>query len=391
MEPLRLVTLAPGHFHAALVQKRRLPGIDRCCTVFAPDDSDLHAHLARIAAFNSREVNPTDWIVDLRTGEDWLQQFERDPSGQIVVLSGRNRPKLDLMRRAIAQGLHVLADKPWIVRAEDFEPLEAVIAEARSRGLVIRDAMTERHEATSRRQRDVILDPGAFGRWRTGSLRDPALEFESVHYLKKSVDGRSLRRPWWWFDPEISGESIADVGTHLADLALWFLSPERAVDPRREIEFLEARRWPLMLTRDQFAEVTGLADLPPSLEPLLVGGRLPYAGNNSVSFTLRGIHVRLNSRWDYESPGGDTHRSIARGTRCEVEVRQSPGLPPELFLNGSHIPIPAEERTGHEDHFAEVMAEFARFVERPESEPQWERANALAKYWITTRAVAMAK
>lgn len=390
MDSIRLVTLAPGHFHAALVQKRRLAGIDRRCSVYAPDDADLKAHLDRIAAFNSRLVEPADWVVDVCAGADWLERFERERVGNVVILSGQNRTKLDLMRRGVAMGLHVLADKPWIVAAQDYDPLVELLAEASRRGVAIGDAMTERHEITSKKQRELILDTQMFGEWQAGSLSVPALEVESVHYLRKSVDRRLLLRPWWWFDSSISGESIADVGTHLADLTLWLLAPEQCVDPRRDIAILEARRWPLMLTREQFADVTGLTEFPRELEPHLFGGRLAYAGNNLVSFSLRGVHVKLTTRWEYESPGGDAHRSIARGTKAAVEVRQPPGSLPELFVNGAHVPIPAAERTSHEDHFANVMAEFVQNVRQPESVPEWERANALAKYFITTQAVALA-
>ena len=43
MTPIRLMTLAPGHFHAALVQKHMPPGVHRRCHVYAPLDGDLIA------------------------------------------------------------------------------------------------------------------------------------------------------------------------------------------------------------------------------------------------------------------------------------------------------------------------------------------------------------
>ena len=39
--PLRLMTVAPGHFHAALVQRAMLPGVHRKAYVYAPLDADL--------------------------------------------------------------------------------------------------------------------------------------------------------------------------------------------------------------------------------------------------------------------------------------------------------------------------------------------------------------
>src|SRR3954453_7288217 len=90
MTPIRLMTIAPGHFHAALVQKRMLPGVHRRCHVYAPLDADLVAHLDRLAGFNTRPNDPTAWEVDVRTGADYLDRFQREQPGNTVVLSGRN-------------------------------------------------------------------------------------------------------------------------------------------------------------------------------------------------------------------------------------------------------------------------------------------------------------
>ncbi len=57
-------------------------------------------------------------------------------------------------------------------------------------------------------------------------------------------------RPWWWFDPEISGEAMADVGTHLADLCVWFIAPEREVDYRTDVQILNADREPLLISKN---------------------------------------------------------------------------------------------------------------------------------------------
>ena len=88
MKPIRLITLAPGHFHAALVQKRMTPGVHRRAYVYGPLDRDTVAHVDRIAAFNARADDPTDWEVDLRAGPDWLERFLREQPGNTVVLSG---------------------------------------------------------------------------------------------------------------------------------------------------------------------------------------------------------------------------------------------------------------------------------------------------------------
>lgn len=81
---IRLVTLAPGHFHAALVQKRMPPGVARRCYVYGPLDAETVAHLDRLAAFNARTDDPTVWEVDARAGADWDMRFLRELPGNTV-------------------------------------------------------------------------------------------------------------------------------------------------------------------------------------------------------------------------------------------------------------------------------------------------------------------
>jgi predicted dehydrogenase len=428
MKPIRLMTLAPGHFHAALVQKRMIVGVAAKSHVYGPLDADTAAHLDRLVAFNNRPDDPTAWEVDLRAGANWLDRFLREQPGNTVVLSGRNRPKIDLMRTAVGHGLHVLADKPWVVEAADFSKLEELFRDAESRDVLVWDVMTERHEVTNRLQRELVNEPDIFGTWQVGTPDRPALVLESVHHLRKSVAGRQLVRPWWWFDSSIAGEAMADVGTHLADLALWFVAPDRAVNSATDIKILSAEGWPLPLSGEQFRELTGLASYPPEFAVCVVNGQLSYAGNGTVTFTLGGVHVKLGTQWEYEAPpgGGDTHTCVAMGTRSRVMVRQQPGGEPDVFVaahdpaehaalarrlfamcddlreqypglsmsdRGSEVQfrIPAELRTGHEAHFAAVMEEFARYFHTPRPVPPWERPNLLAKYYITTRAVELAR
>ena len=428
MKPIRLITLAPGHFHAALVQKEMSSGVHRRGHVYGPLDRDTVAHIDRLVGFNTRAENPTDWELDLRAGPDWLDRFQREQPGNTVVLSGRNRPKLDLIRAAVGCTLHVLADKPWIVEAADLAPLEEIFRDADLRDVLVWDMMTERHEVTNRLMHQLVSDADLFGHWRAGSAAEPALVLESVHHLKKEVAGRPLQRPWWWFDAAISGEAMADVGTHLADLAIGLIAPEKPVDYRTDISILDADRWPLVLAEEQFAALTGLPGYPPELAPRVVEQQLYYRGNNSVTFTLGGVHVKLTTLWEYEAPpgGGDTHHAIAHGLRASVAIRQEPGQPPDVFViapapdehgamldplralcaklrpdfpgldvedrgTEARLLFPDRLRTGHEAHFAAVMDEYVRYFHSPRAVPPWERPNLLAKYFITTRAVERAR
>ena len=54
---IHLLTLDPGHFHAALVQKNMYPTVDSVVNVYAPQGSDVQLHLDRIKAYNTRPEN----------------------------------------------------------------------------------------------------------------------------------------------------------------------------------------------------------------------------------------------------------------------------------------------------------------------------------------------
>src|SRR6476619_98777 len=92
---VRLMTVDPGHFHAALIQKAMYPGVSPRVDVFAPLGPDLCEHLKRIAAFTTRPEQPTEWRTELHASPDSFERMLRERPGNVVVLSGRNRGKID--------------------------------------------------------------------------------------------------------------------------------------------------------------------------------------------------------------------------------------------------------------------------------------------------------
>ena len=56
---VKLITLDPGHFHAALVQKNMYDQVNPEVFVYAPKGADLNEHLKKIEGYNTRAQNPT--------------------------------------------------------------------------------------------------------------------------------------------------------------------------------------------------------------------------------------------------------------------------------------------------------------------------------------------
>lgn len=430
MSTARLITLDPGHFHAALVQKEMYPGVERRVHVYAPLGPDLLAHLGRIAGFNARPQQPTSWDLEVHAGADCLERLTREKPGNVVVLSGNNRNKIRYLLAAVEAGLHVLADKPWIIRADDMPALAKALDTAEKNGLVAYDIMTERYEITSILQRELINDAETFGTIVPGDQDQPGVFIESVHFLSKLVAGVPLRRPAWFFDIEQQGEGLTDVGTHLVDLVMWMLWPGQAIDAGRDVRILLGERWPTVMSQADFQKVTSEANFPAFLGANVKDGRLHYFCNTRVGYAVRGVQVKLDVLWDFESAtgGGDTHFAVFRGSRSRVEVRQGKeqSYRPEVYVVPnraeeaagvrkalehkvqqlqSHYPgiavvagqsefkldIPERYRIGHEAHFGEVTRSFLGYLAEPSRMPACEKPNMLAKYFTTTEGVRVAE
>jgi hypothetical protein len=116
-----------------------------------------------------------------------------------------------------------------------------------------------------------------------------------------------------------------DVTTHLIDLVMWTCFPDQAIDYHKHVAMKKARRWPTMITREQYEKVTGLPEFPDFLtDKLNDHGVLPCYSNGEMIYTLKGIYVKLSVSWEFEAPegGGDTHHSLFRGSRAHMVIRQ---------------------------------------------------------------------
>jgi predicted dehydrogenase len=422
MKEARLIILDPGHFHATLVQKEMYPWLAKQVSVYAPLGPDVLDYMQRIALFNTRLENPTSWEIELHTGPDFFERMLRERPGNVVILTGRNRPKIDRILASVEAGLNVLADKPWIITSAEMPKLERALDEAEARGLVAYDIMTERNEITSILQRELVNDEAVFGKLIAGTEAEPGISAKSVHHLMKVVAGVPLRRPAWFFDVAETGEGLADVGTHVVDLAQWIAFPDQKLDYKTDVRILGGRRWPTVISQADFQRVTGEPEFPQYLAGSVKDGKLDYFCNNSVHYTVRGVHIKLDILWNWEAPPGtgDTYDATFRGTRARVEIRQGkaekyvpelyvvpqaadvlsavrgkvqalqaryPGLAVEESAGEAHIAIPQRFRVGHEAHFAQVTNKFAEYFGKPQSLPAWEKTNMLLKYFVTTKGV----
>jgi predicted dehydrogenase len=425
---VQLVTLDPGHFHAALVQKSMYPDVNSVVHVYAPEGSDLNFHLERINGYNSRSENPTKWQERVYTGNDFFKKMISEKKGNVVVLSGNNQKKTQYINESLKAGFNVLADKPMVIDRNGFELLKQAFETAKSKNLLLYDIMTERFEITTVLQKEFSMLQEVFGTLEKGSADDPAVTKESVHHFYKYVSGSVLTRPAWFMDVYQQGEGIIDVTTHLVDLVQWECFPEQPIDYTKDIQLVTAKRWPTDMGLTEFKTITKLDSVPAYLKKDVVNDTvLKIFSNGEINYTLKGVHARVSVIWRYKAPegAGDTHYSIMRGTKANLVIRQSaeqkykptlyiepiatdpsyanrlleqikvvqakyPGIELKKNNKGWEVIVPEKYKEGHEAHFARVTEKFLEYLKN-KNMPAWEVPNMIAKYYTTTQALELAK
>ncbi len=423
---VKLITLDPGHFHAALVQKTMYPGIDPKVHVYSPGGSELEAHLRLINQYKERPDNPATWNEVVYQGNDYFNRMLSEKKGNVVVLSGNNRRKTEYIQQSIDAGLNVLADKPMAINEGDFLLLKQSFENAKAKNVLLYDIMTERSEITNILQRELAAIPEVFGELTKGTPAEPAIFIESVHHYYKFVSGNVLTRPMWFFDPLQQGEAIPDVGTHLVDLIQWEFFPEQTLDYTKDIEIGKSRIWFTPISISQFKAITKQDSFPEFLKKYVRDTVLQTHANGEINYSIKGVNARIIARWDYQAKkGGDTHYAIAKGTKAHVIIRQGeeedfqptlyvmpagkpdslapalenaiktlnakyPGIAAEKYKQGFRISIPEKFKVGHEAHFGEVMERYLNYL-KSGNLPAWEVPNMLTKYYITTQSLKLAE
>ena len=416
---VNFVTVDPGHFHAALVQKRAYPEVSPVVKVFAPDGAELDAHLKLIGSFNSRKESPTAWTEEVCRGGDYLAKFvAAAKTGElgktpIAIFAGKNDRKGDYALAAVEAGVNVLSDKPMAITPGVFAKTERAARLAQEKGLYYADIMTERNEITTILQRALTQDKALYGEQEKGTPDDPAVTKVSAHHFCKLVNGAPLKRPEWYYDTKVQGEGIADVTTHLVDLVQWEAFPDVRLS-KSDVEVVSAKTWPTMITPEQFRMSTG-GDWTAAKA---------VDANGEFTWRLRGVHCKVSVVWNFMAPKGtgDTHYSLMRGTKAEVFIRQGAkeGYKPVLYVKTRgdaaateaaltkalaaisktisgvgcaktdeagtwRITYPPAYDNGHEAHFGQVVEMYLGWMNAGKEDPNYID-NMLVKYHTIVEA-----
>lgn len=406
--PITISVIDPGHFHAYLLLKQQLKGVNPEIKVYAPVINNEYLDFSSaVKSYNEREQEPCHWQLKETLGEDYLDKLPKAGKREVVILSGKNDRKADYILAAVQKGYNVLSDKPMAIDEKGFETLQKAYEIAEEKGLIILDLMTERYDIVNILSREILNDKSIFGDF---VLSDgPAIKMRSVHHFYKKVDGKALHRPFWYYDTNIQGEGIVDVTTHLIDLMMWQCFPDQSIEAS-DIKLSAATHYPTKISYSQILKSTSACPVEKKDYYVL--------SNGSINFQIKDIPAEVEVVWNWESKkgSGDSFEALYKGTKCDLVIKQDPGtVGKRIFLKGNvdlaalnafcerneglsiikkskdewEVLIPGELRIGHEDHFNLVAGCFFDYL-RGEEFPEWEKENTLAKYYLSTSAHKLA-
>jgi len=144
---------------------------------------------------------------------DWRPLLNRERIDAVVIATPQ-KFHVEVMRAAIAAGVHVLVEKPAALHVDELRELPRLAAD---RDVRVRVGFNLRYHRAFRQARQLI-ESGALG----------PLMFLRARY---GHGGRTGYATEWRAQPALSGGGeLIDQGVHLIDLARWFLGEFVQVD-----------------------------------------------------------------------------------------------------------------------------------------------------------------
>lgn len=423
---IKLLLIQPEHFHAALVQKYKNVDVNSEVHLFADNPSSTQAYEKFIQQYNSRVNEPTNWEIISYYGTDFLEKAFDNDVGNVVILAGDNKRKIDFISQSIRHGKDVFADKPLVIDADGYNKLVSLLNMGTSPAPLLYDIMTERYDIKNRIVKSLLNDIDFSGGMNKYANR-PAIQFNSKHHFIKEVSAKPLIRPAMFYNTLQQGEGLVDVTTHYIDLVYWILSDEQTIDLENDVKLDSSFRWPTRLSRNNFEKSTGLKQYPTFLRQFQTEkGDLDVYSNGKLVFNFRGIPISISVQWDVESPdkSGDMFfaRFEAKNFRIVIKpddagvtsvfvipnqnqvdeqfisqlkqvlssLKDLPGLTISKENDAYKIVVPKALYLTHEDHFTKVLEQFVTY-RKTNTLPEWEKSFMLAKYYLTTHALTRAK
>ncbi|MGK0551562.1 Gfo/Idh/MocA family protein [Enterococcus faecalis] len=176
-------------------------------TAFQQENSSLQA----VASRSLEKAQSFAKKFQIPTAYGSYAELLADPQVDIIYIAVPNRQHLDHILAALNAGKHVLCEKAITM---NYRELHQALRLAQTKGLILAEAMTIFYMPLYAELRR-LMDSGRFGK-----LKMIQAPFGS--YKEPDPNNR-------FFNPELAGGALLDIGTYAVSFARWFLSSQPCV------------------------------------------------------------------------------------------------------------------------------------------------------------------
>lgn len=193
------------HYHWGII------GLGEIATSFAENFDQTQSTLTAVASRSLEKAKRFAEWHEIPKAYGSFEELLADPEIDIIYIAVPNRQHSQHILAALAAGKHVLCEKAITMNLAE---LEEAMALAKTKGLILAEAMTIFNMPLYQTLRSQI-DSGRFGKLKMiqapfGSYKDP--------------DPTNR-----FFNPDLAGGALLDIGTYAVSFARWFLSAQPTV------------------------------------------------------------------------------------------------------------------------------------------------------------------
>ena len=148
-----------------------------------------------------------------------------DPDIDIIDVCSPNNAHIGTIKKAIANGKHVICEKPLTATLDEAHEAVLLEREARERGLVTATVFNNRYLSPVIRACQIISEGGI------GDI----LSFTFTYYHDSCID--PSRRAGWKQNADFGGGTLADLGPHVIDLCHLLVGRIKSISATSQIAF----------------------------------------------------------------------------------------------------------------------------------------------------------
>ena len=308
------MTIGIGFIGTGFARKVQIPAFQSC----------EGAKIVSVASGSLQNAKSTAEEFDIpHFTADWRETIARDDVDLVCITTP---PKLhrDVALAALANGKHVLCEKPMAMSVAEASEMTRAAADAGVMALIDH----ELRFLPGRQQAYKMIRDGAIGK-----IRHAKCYFQAPHRGDPNV-------PWnWWSDAEQGGGALGAIGSHVIDSFNWFLGTdiesvfcqlqpqikERPVDGG-EMRKVTSDDESLMILRfgdgDLVDDATGIVSISMTEIPKYKHRVEFYGSEGAIAIEARGeVYLAKNGDGDWNEIGVDFGKPI-------------PGVPDTGFPSG---------------------------------------------------------